>query len=38
MPDAAGLAARFVFIFFWIGLGEEPGWRGCVLPRLLRGA
>jgi membrane protease YdiL (CAAX protease family) len=37
MPDAAGLAARFVFIFLWIGLGEEPGWRGFVLPRLLLG-
>ena len=37
MPDAAGLAARFVFIFLWIGLGEEPGWRGFVLPRLLVG-
>ena len=37
MPDAAGLVARFVFIFFWIGLGEEPGWRGFVLPRLLVG-
>ena len=28
---------RFVFIFLWIGLGEEPGWRGFVLPRLLVG-
>jgi CAAX protease family protein len=36
-PDGAGLAARFVFIFLWIGLGEEPGWRGFVLPRLLVG-
>ena len=37
LPDAASLAIRFVFIFFWIGLGEEPGWRGFVLPRLLVG-
>ena len=37
LPDAANLAIRFVFIFFWIGLGEEPGWRGFVLPRLLVG-
>jgi uncharacterized protein len=37
MPDLAGLALRFVFIFLWIGLGEEPGWRGFVLPRLLVG-
>ena len=36
-PDAAGLAVRFVFIFFWIGLGEEPAWRGYALPRLLVG-
>ena len=38
LPDPAGLAARFVFFFLWIGLGEEPGWRGFVLPRLLVGA
>jgi membrane protease YdiL (CAAX protease family) len=37
LPDVANLAIRFVFIFFWIGLGEEPGWRGFVLPRLLVG-
>lgn len=35
LPDAGSMAIRFVFIFFWIGLGEEPGWRGFVLPRLL---
>jgi membrane protease YdiL (CAAX protease family) len=37
LPDAASLFVRFGFIFFWIGLGEEPGWRGFVLPRLLVG-
>jgi membrane protease YdiL (CAAX protease family) len=29
MPD------RFLFIFLFIGLGEEPGWRGFALPQLL---
>ena len=37
LPGAGGLAARFAFIFLWIGLGEEPGWRGFALPRLLVG-
>lgn len=25
---------RFIFIFLFIGLGEEPGWRGFALPQL----
>ena len=25
---------RFLFIFLFIGLGEEPGWRGFALPEL----
>ena len=30
------LPARFIFIFFFVGLGEEPGWRGFALPNLQR--
>jgi membrane protease YdiL (CAAX protease family) len=31
------LVPRFIFILLWIGLGEEPAWRGFALPRLLDG-
>jgi membrane protease YdiL (CAAX protease family) len=31
------LAARFAFILLFIGLGEEPAWRGFALPRLMAG-
>lgn len=30
----ADLVPRFVFIFLFIGLGEETGWRGFALPEL----
>ena len=28
------LPERFLFILLFIGLGEEPGWRGFALPQL----
>ncbi len=37
LPSWPDLAARFVFIFVLIGLGEEPAWRGYALPRLIEG-
>lgn len=36
LPDTVSILVRFAFIFFWIGLGEEPGWRGLALPYLLK--
>jgi membrane protease YdiL (CAAX protease family) len=37
VPDVAGVALQFVFVLLWIGLGEEPAWRGYALPRLMAG-
>ena len=36
-PGGSDLAARFVFILLFNGLGEEPAWRGFALPRLKAG-
>jgi len=35
LPGPAGWAVQFLFVLVWIGLGEEPAWRGYALPRLL---
>lgn len=37
LPSAPQVAAFFLMIFFFISLGEEPGFRGFALPRLLTG-
>jgi membrane protease YdiL (CAAX protease family) len=34
LPAAKDLVERFIFIFLFIGLGEEPGWRGFALEKL----
>jgi len=36
IPDVGSIAFRFLFIFLWIGLGEEPAWRGYALPKFLQ--
>ena len=36
-PGVVGWAIQFVFVLLWIGLGEEPAWRGYALPRLMAG-
>ncbi len=34
IPTSSGLLPRFVFMFLFVGLGEETGWRGFALPEL----
>lgn len=36
-PGLGAVLVQFVFVLVWIGLGEEPAWRGYALPRLLAG-
>jgi len=41
LPETAAwreLPERFIFIRLFIGLGEEPGWRGFALPRFAEAA
>ncbi len=35
VPGGLDFAGNFIFILLFIGLGEEPAWRGFALPRLL---
>jgi membrane protease YdiL (CAAX protease family) len=35
IPGLSDLPATFLFIMLFIGLGEEPAWRGFALPRLM---
>jgi membrane protease YdiL (CAAX protease family) len=35
-PPWSDLFDRFVFTFLFVALGEEPGWRGFLLPQLQR--
>jgi membrane protease YdiL (CAAX protease family) len=37
VPGVGAVAAQFAFVLVWIGLGEEPAWRGYALPRLAAG-
>jgi len=37
MPPLADLLPMFLAIMLFIGLGEEPAWRGYALPRLMAG-
>jgi membrane protease YdiL (CAAX protease family) len=36
-PALLDVAGTFLFILIFIGLGEEPAWRGFALPRLMAG-
>jgi len=37
VPGLGAVAAQFAFVLVWIGIGEEPAWRGYALPRLAAG-
>ena len=37
IPPLSDLPGTFIFIFLFIGLGEEPAWRGFALPRIMKG-
>jgi len=35
-PEIGDVLVTFIFIMLFIGLGEEPAWRGFALPRLMK--
>jgi membrane protease YdiL (CAAX protease family) len=37
VPPLSELPGTFIAIFLFIGLGEEPAWRGFALPRIMKG-
>lgn len=37
IPPFSDLPGTFIFILLFIGLGEEPAWRGFALPRIMQG-
>jgi membrane protease YdiL (CAAX protease family) len=37
VPGVGAVVVQFLFVLVWIGLGEEPAWRGYALPRLMAG-
>lgn len=36
IPPLSDLPGTFIFILLFIGLGEEPAWRGFALPRIMK--
>ncbi len=37
IPPLSNFPGTFIFILLFIGLGEEPAWRGFALPRIMKG-
>jgi membrane protease YdiL (CAAX protease family) len=37
IPPLSDLPGTFIFLLLFIGLGEEPAWRGFALPRIMKG-
>ena len=37
IPPLSDMPGTFIFLLLFIGLGEEPAWRGFALPRIMQG-